>query len=347
MMVLEGFWAGAVQHGRTFDVAVLAERAGGYDVLEGCGERDLVRLGVSAEAARSWVRAEPVHTRWRALRLCDAGYPPQLLRLSAPGVPERGCAPPAVLFVEGDPAVLCRPAVAIVGTRACTPYGVGLARRTARVVARTGKVVVSGLARGIDGHSHRAACEVGVSVAVVAHGLDHTSPSSHRGLRVALVAGGGTVISTWPDAVVGAPFRFPLRNRWIAALATDVVVVEAPVRSGALITAEFGARIGRRVWAMPGPLGTESSAGCLALAEHGQARLVTSLDSLGRALGGGELPRPERWLTQVFAGADLSAVARDRGVSYVELLSELARLEVEGRVVRLPGRRYAPAGVHR
>jgi DNA processing protein len=219
-----------------------------------------------------------------------------------------------------------------------------VARRVALAVVEAGCTVVSGLARGIDGHAHRATLGHGRTVAVVGHGLASTSPASHRTLRRSLVEHGGAVVSTWPDEVRAARHTFPLRNRWIAGLARQVVVVEAPRRSGALITAEFASAIGRAVWAVPGRLGADEAAGCLALIEREQAVPLTSVEAFARALGGSPRASGQAWLRRVFGGADLAEVARDRGISHTELLTELARLEVEGRVVRLPGRRYAPGG---
>jgi DNA processing protein len=248
-----------------------------------------------------------------------------------------------VLLVEGDPAVLARPAVAIVGTRACTAYGRGVARHLAASLAQAGVVVVSGLARGIDGEAHLATLGVGPTVAVVGHGLGTTAPPSHADLRRRLVACGGVVVSTWPDDEPPRPWHFPERNAWIAGLAQLVVVVEAPARSGALITARAALAEGREVAAVPGPLGAPASVGCLELIEEG-ARVVADVARFVASIAPSATPGPEAWLADLFAGVDLDAIARRRGRTVAEVLAEVARLEVEGRVVRVPGGRYACSG---
>ena len=188
------------------------------------------------------------------ITVADSRYPAALRRTGSP---------PPVLCVEGSLDVLQRPAVAIVGTRDCTGYGRRVARRLAEQLAQGGRVVVSGLARGIDEEAHLGACDAGATVAVLGHGLGHTAPASHRGLRRRIVAQGGAMVSAWPDDVAPRPFTFPQRNAWISGLSDAVVVVEAGERSGALITARWASQDGREVFAVPGPVGAPASAGCL------------------------------------------------------------------------------------
>jgi len=336
---VDPFWSGALAFGRRDDLLRL--------VAMGC-EPPHVPYGPLAEAtgdldrARRWLAAPPLRTRGRLLTCLDPAWPARLDLLDDA---------PAALLVEGDPACLSAPvAVAIVGTRRCTAYGRSVARTLARALGRAGVMVVSGLARGVDAWAHHGAVEAGRTVAVLGHGLGHTSPASNRRLRDEIVERGGAVVSTWPDDFEATKWSFPRRNRWIAALSDHVVVVEAPERSGALITAteawSMHVEGPSPVWAVPGPVGAPASAGCLRLLSEG-ARVVRSVEAFVREVTGrgAEAAVPdELWLTRLCAGASLDEVAKLRGVSTLELVRELTRLEVRGVVVRLPGRRYARGG---
>lgn len=335
MDTIAPFWVGARAHAGPADLITMAQAVGGWDTLASCGAADLVDLGVAAESAERWTRARSEQTLGRAFTLADPDYPPMLRRLPTP---------PPVVCVEGDVQALAVPAVAIVGTRRCTPYGAAVARHLGGAVAVRGVPVVSGLARGIDGHAHRAAVEVGRSIAVLGHGLEFTSPASHRGLRRELQRKGGAVLSSFPDSIRPARWTFPLRNRWIAGLAEATVVVEAPLRSGALITATEAAAVGREVFAVPGPLGAPASAGCLALLAQG-ASLIDDVEGFASRFGPGPAPPADPLLGAVAGGASVDQIARRLGRPVTEVMASLARLEVEGRVVRLAGSRFALSGV--
>ncbi|MDX6388234.1 MAG: processing protein, partial [Gaiellaceae bacterium] len=138
--------------------------------------------------------------------------------------------PPPRLHLRGagEPALLARPAVAVVGARACSSYGAQVARMLGRELAAAGVVVVSGLARGIDGEAHRGALETeGHTVAVLGCGIDRDYPAAHAELARRIVAGGGLVVSEYAPGVEPAPWRFPARNRIIAGLVPATIVVEA------------------------------------------------------------------------------------------------------------------------
>lgn len=331
---ISGFWVGAMQRmGRT-SVPELAEALGSWSALEGGGAEALVAAGVPPLEAAAWASTPPLRTRGRAITLASPDYPPALLDLGVP---------PPVLLVEGALAALAGPAVAVVGTRRCSRYGAQVADGLGSGLARAGACVVSGLALGIDARAHAAALRSGRTVAVLGHGLGHTAPPSHRGLRQAIVEGGGAVLSVWPDDFEPRPWTFPLRNRWIAGLSAATVVVEAPTRSGALITAAEAAGIGREVYAVPGPLGAAASAGCLDLLASG-ARIVTSVDALVAELVGAPPPDRPAWLERLLAGDPLDAVARAAGWSITELLGELSSRELRGELVRLAPGRYGEAG---
>ena len=333
LAVVEAFWAGALAHRGVVDLWQLAEQVGGLDKLSIDGAAQLERAGLCPERARAWRNAEPLQSRGDVITMADAQYPSRLRGLQ--------CAPP-VLFVQGDADCLEERTVAVVGTRNCTGYGEAVARNIAGSLARAGVVVISGLARGIDAHAHRAACRNGRTLAVMASGLSFTAPSSNQVLRRKIVETGGLVLTIWPDDVSPQPFLFPQRNQWIAALSDHVVVVEAPQKSGALYTAEFAADFGREVWAVPGPIGSSSSTGCHRIIAQG-ARVVVDVDQMLQEMTGERLGFRSPWLQRVVCGESLERVAMDENTTVFELLQRLSRLEVQGRVVCLGGQRYALA----
>jgi DNA processing protein len=231
--------------------------------------------------------------RW--LARSDPGFPPLLRAIHDP---------PLGLFLRGagSSAVLAQPAVAIVGARACSPYGAQVARALGRELGAAGLVVVSGLARGVDGEAHRGALEAGgVTVGVLGCGIDRDYPAAHRELA-RRVCERGLVVSEYAPGVEPAPWRFPARNRIIAGLSSAVVVVEARERSGALITSDFALEDGREVFAVPGEITSALSQGTNALLRLGASPLTSSADLL-EALGmeRAEAARPE-------LGADAAAV---------------------------------------
>jgi DNA processing protein len=186
---------------------------------------------------------------------------------------------PAALWWRGDLAHARGPAAALVGTRVASAYGLRCARALAAALARGGAVVVSGMARGIDGAAHEAALEAGgASVAVLGTGADVPYPSVHRRLHARL-AREGLVLSEAPPGSHATPGAFPRRNRLIAALASVTVVVEAGVKSGALITATHAMELGRTVAAVPGPIDAPTAGGANALLRDG-AHLLAAVDDV-------------------------------------------------------------------
>ena len=194
--------------------------------------------------------------------------------------------PPPGLFLRGsgDVELLRLSAVAIVGARACSSYGGQVARMLGRELAAAGLVVVSGLARGVDGEAHRGALEAGgATVGVLGCGVDRDYPAAHASLARGICEH-GLVVSEYAPGVEPAPWRFPARNRIIAGLAVASVIVEARERSGALITADFALEAGREVFAVPGEITSSLSAGTNALLRLGATpltRVSDVLDPLG------------------------------------------------------------------
>ena len=199
--------------------------------------------------------------------------------------------PPGRLYLRGEGSVemLSGPAVAVVGTRSCSPYGAQVARRLGRELATAGVTVVSGLARGVDAEAHRGALEAGgPTVAVLGCGIDRDYPRAHAALahRVSEL---GLLVSEYEPGVEPAPWRFPARNRIIAGLAGVTVIVEARAKSGALITADFALEDGREVFAVPGEITSALSRGTNELLRLGAAPLIETNDVLA-ALGLEEAP---------------------------------------------------------
>jgi DNA processing protein len=183
--------------------------------------------------------------RW--LARSDDAFPPRLASIVDP--------PPGLFLRGSGPCeLLSRPAVAVVGARGCSDYGAHVARTLGRELAEAGVVVVSGLARGVDGWAHRGALEAGgTTVAVLGCGVDRDYPRAHATLA-AQIAQTGLIVSEYPPTVAPAPWRFPARNRIVAGLGTATVVVEAREQSGALITADLALEEGRDVLAVPGEI---------------------------------------------------------------------------------------------
>ena len=190
--------------------------------------------------------------------------------------------PPPGLFLRGAaPAeLLSRPSVAIVGARSCTDYGAHVARIIGRELAAAGAVVISGLARGVDGWAHRGALDArGATVAVLGCGVDRDYPAAHAELA-RRIAERGLIVSEYAPGVEPAPWRFPARNRLVAGLAQATVVVEARERSGALITADLALEEGREVFAVPGEITSSLSAGSNRLLRNGATPLTAVVDVL-------------------------------------------------------------------
>ena len=271
----------------------------------------------------------------RCIRRSDRGFPALLAE-----IPD----PPARLWVRGDAPldVLARPAVAIVGARACSGYGRAVARLLATESAAAGAVVVSGMARGIDGEAHRGALAAGgTTVAVLGCGVDRDYPAAHAELARAIVAADGLIVSEYEPGVEPAPWRFPARNRIIAGLARATIVVEARARSGALITADFALEDGREVLAVPGEITSSLSTGANALLRQG-ATPVTSPEDVLEAIGvertapaavAPDDPSARAVLAAVASGATThDELTQATGLAAADLASALVLLELAGAV---------------
>ena len=213
----------------------------------------------------------------RILTIQDAEYPGRLKNIYDP---------PILLYVKGRlPAFDEEAAIAVVGTRDCSPYGVACARKLGHGLAAGGAVVVSGLAKGVDAEASRAALRAGgFVVGVLGNGVDVVYPYSSRSLYEDIAAA-GALISEYPPGTEPVGRHFPVRNRIISGLCVATLVVEAPEKSGALITAETALEQGRDVFAVPGPIDAPGSVGCNRLIRDGAGLVAEASDILREYAG--------------------------------------------------------------
>jgi len=303
-----------------------------------------LRAGASATAARAEARAARLGAR--LLTAGEEGFPADFAALDLP--------PPALWIAGRVPE---RPAVALVGARRASPYGLEMASWLACGAAQAGVTVVSGFAVGVDAAAHRGALDAadGRTVAVLGCGLDIDYPRGHRSLGE-LVRERGALVTEFAPGRAPRPWQFPVRNRLIAALARAVVVVEAAPRSGSLVTARLALELGRDLLAVPGRVTDELALGPNALLADGATPALTPAD-LAAAVGlavagpGRPAPRPEppglapeaRALWRAAgdpAGAD--ALAAAAGMTVDRALAALLELEIAGHLRRLPDGRYVP-----
>jgi DNA processing protein len=279
----------------------------------------------------------------RRIELGDPEYPSLLAVIADP---------PGTLWVRGRSEPLGGPAVAIVGSRAASPYAMEAASALASDLVRRGVVVVSGMARGVDGAAHRGALEGGgLTVAVLGCGVNIAYPAEHRRLRDEIAAR-GAVISELPPDAPPLKHHFPLRNRIISGLSRAVVVVEAGERSGSLITARCALEQGREVMAVPGSTLSGRNRGSHGLLKDG-AKLVEGaedvLEELGYPIGAAQVGNtwPHNDLVSSLQRGEtygLDELAELTRLAPGDLLPRLLELELMGRLRRLPGGRFAAVG---
>jgi len=226
--------------------------------------------GKSAELAREEI-AQAAAADVSLLSMDDVSYPPRLKEIYDP---------PLILRVRGNPEVLTKPGIAMVGTRHPTPYGSGMAERLACDLAAQGLVIISGMARGVDTASHRGAISAkGKTVAVFGTGVDVIYPKENSRLSEQILALGGALISEVPLGTFAAPQNFPIRNRIISGMSVGVLVVEAAEYSGTRITARCALEQNRDVFAVPGNVTNKNSWGPNTLIKQG-AKLVATWEDV-------------------------------------------------------------------
>jgi DNA processing protein len=310
------------------------------------GKRSVLMAGAAAAIARGATRG------LASIAWSDRLYPPPLAAIVDP---------PPVLWMRGSTDALCAPAIAIVGSRAASPYALDVAGRLAADLARRGVTIVSGLARGVDSAAHRGAVSVdGSTIAVLGCGADITYPAEHAPLAGAIQAR-GLVVSELVPGTPPLPQFFPQRNRIISGLSRAVVVVEAGERSGSLITARCALEQGRDVLAVPGNVLSGRNRGGHALLRDG-AKIVETADDIVEELGTvgvpcadprapaaeGETKRAgtalaaDPVLASLTPGetCDLDEIAERSGLTTARLLPRLFELELRGAVARVGGGRF-------
>lgn len=284
--------------------------------------------------------------------LADADYPAALLRTEDP---------PLLLYAVGSgvaDGTLSTPALALVGSRNPTPQGLANARAFAGSLAQAGRVVVSGMALGIDGAAHEGALDAGGrTIAVVGTGLDRVYPKRHLGLAHRIAAS-GLLVSELPLGTPPLAHHFPRRNRIISALSQGTLVVEAALQSGSLITARMALEQGKEVFAIPGSIHAPQSRGCHALIKQGAKLVESAQDVMDELQWTGRLADAPESIAETadFARADslngiknavlealghdptsLDALMARTGLDAAHLQAQLLTLELADQVARLPG----------
>ena len=291
-------------------------------------------------------RARALHVS--ILTLLDEDYPPLLRQIENPS---------AVLYLRGEPRVDTTRTLAIVGTRRSSRYGRMMASSLAQGLATLGLTIVSGLAIGIDTAAHKGALENGRTIAVLGSGLANIYPASNTRLAGQICEQGGSLVSEYPLTTPPSKWTFPQRNRIISGLSRGVIVVEAPQRSGALITARLAMEQGREVFAVPGNATSTASAGTNALIKDG-AKLVTCVDdvvfefpdlaalskpsSQTMQLRGIPLS-PEERLVYDLIGLEplhIDDIISRVGLSPTRAAQILLMLQMQGFIEQIEGRRY-------
>lgn len=261
----------------------IGEALGSVGSIFGASSLDLMQVpGIGAERAEVFARgfesvdvdvelARASDMGVKLVTLADAEYPKMLREIHDP---------PLVLYVQGDVEALNTASVAMVGTRGPTQYGLECAHRFGYQLAQAGVTVVSGLAYGVDTASHKAALQAkGRTVAVIGSGLDQMYPAENQGLADTIAASRGAVISEYPFGKRANKQTFPMRNRIVSGLSRAVLIVEADLKSGTMITANQALEQGRDVLAIPGRIDNPKAQGCLMMIKQG-ARLVTCVDDV-------------------------------------------------------------------
>jgi len=333
-----GLPAAIFEAGRSALVRVVGEEAA--DALQSPAPLSAI------EHALAWLHADRSRS---LLTLADQDYPEPLLQLADPA---------AVLYLQGRRELLGAPALAIVGSRNATRQGELNARAFAAHLGSCGLAIVSGLARGIDAAAHLGALEAdAATIAVLGTGADIAYPASNRALAER-IGRDGLLLSEYPLGTPGVASNFPRRNRLIAAIARGVLVVEAAMQSGSLITARLAAELGREVMAIPGSIHSPLARGCHRLIREG-ARLVESAQDVLQELGMESLQataaaaagasataiRDEALLEAIgFDPVDLDTLSQRTGLDSGALSARLLELELTQDVERLAGNRYQRLG---
>jgi DNA processing protein len=350
----------------------LVDLLGSVDAVFRASLTELEAAGIQSVSAQSLGTGRSLELAQEELgRATAAGV--NLVPVESPAYPaqlKQIYDPPLVLYVRGDPEVVSRPGIAVVGTRHPTPYGTGMAERLACDLAARGLVIFSGLARGVDTASHRGAIAgKGKTVGVLGTGIDVIYPKENTRLVEQILVLGGALISEFPIGTFPAPQNFPIRNRIISGISLGVLVVEAAEYSGTRITSRCALEQNREVFAVPGNVTNKNSWGPNTLIKQG-AKLVATWEDVWE-----ELPAPVRLALEPAAGNESQAgqtaslfgeselsphekkifallkadeathldeiVERlETDLSSSEIFAALFELELAGKVKQLPGKNF-------
>lgn len=272
------------------------------------------------------------------------GYPPSLREIYDP---------PSVLYVWGKLTKADFRSIGVVGSRRATHYGLQMAKKLSYQMARAGLTVISGLARGIDTAAHEGALAGGRTVAVLGSGLGKLYPPENQVLAEKIVEQ-GAVVSEFPILYLPDKQSFPLRNRIVSGWSSGILVIEAPQRSGSLITANQAAEQGRQVYAMPGPIDRPTSQGCHRLIQEGAKLVMGAEDVLedfgqleliteeGAPQAPPELSKDEAALYELLSGTEIGIedLIRQSGLPSQLVATTLMRLEMKRLVKQLPGKHF-------
>ncbi len=316
--------------------------------------------GKSAELAREEI-ARAAAADAVLLSMDDASYPPRLKEIYDP---------PLILRVRGNPEVLIKPGIAMVGTRHPTPYGSGMAERLASDLAAQGLIIISGMARGVDTASHRGAIAAkGKTIAVFGTGVDVIYPKENSRLAEQILAMGGALISEFPLGTSAFPQNFPIRNRIISGMSVGVLVVEAAEYSGTRITARCALEQNRDVFAVPGNVTNKNSWGPNTLIKQGAKLVATwedvwedlpaevrltltppaspeSSDGKSASLFPDEgLPPHEKRILSLLKADESTHIDEmverlENEMSSSEIFAALFELELNGKIRQMPGKNF-------
>ncbi len=319
-----------------------------------------IAAGVEQNAVRDiWTKKEKLNPDEELARLTKLGV--KVLPITSDHYPKllkEIYAPPPVLLIRGEfPVPADDFAVAVVGSRVNTPYGRQATIELTRELAQTGATIVSGLALGADSLAHQTALDVGGrTVAVLGNGIDEIYPAQNRKLAEEILRKGGAIISEYPIGTEPSQYNFPQRNRIIAGLSRGVLVTEGREKSGSLITAQLANEFGREVFAVPGNIFSETSAGPNRLIQSG-AKPVLSANDILESLNLKELPEQlkireiivdtpfESAIWKVLAKTPLHAdeIIRESGLTTSEASATLSLLEMKGLAKNLGGMQWVRA----
>lgn len=318
---------------------------------------------VSVEKIRTW--RDALGSGEADIAWLEQGDKRYILTLNHPLYPEllrQIDDPPPVLFVHGEPALLSAAQVAVVGSRNATPPALQTTHAFAGELAKLGWTITSGMALGIDGEAHRGAIHAGgLTIAVVGTGLDRVYPAQHRDLAYQIVKQ-GAIVSEFPIGTGVRPEHFPRRNRLISGLAAGILVVEASLKSGSLITARMALEQGREVFAVPGSIHHPLAKGCHLLIKQG-AKLTESVADMLEELPPLQAaredlpsaaqtsadetqalnldPTQQRILDAMgYAPCSLDDLVERTQLTGAEISAILLMLELDGHVAVLPGQRF-------